>query len=515
MKYFVYSCFVSIVFPGMLAAQIHSTTMHDHLRQKTLERRGERASKTEPTQADSLIALGAKTFYAKSQNSSKTRGLAKSSDDLFKTDSIKTDNTHLKLQYDAAGNNTVTERWFYNTFTGNLQTLLRYVREFEGGNEISENRISVHPETFAETPLSRLEYTYSAEGFLLTEKRLTWADGAENPDPQYLISFSANDNGLLESMTRCNYIDGDEDQCLNSSKTDYTYNDAQLETERITSDWDGDTEEWVWSSRWLNTYEENLLLLEEQSAWTGESWQVTRQIIYAYDDAGNEVSIEQQFYSAANEVWNPDWRYLVEYNAEGLPAETLFQTWLQPSQEWRNFSKELFVYDAAGNTSEGTFYFWNNNQNEWLEEGAYSMEYDLDVPAANVLPTIQSTFDEGFIFESKILQFTILYNPESKGPGDEFRTYYYSPITILNASAHKGPELTLYPNPVKDELFVDFGGVSSPAVLTMHDLQGRVVLQKQLNNNISLSVGKLSKGIYVYTLQGAEINQSGKVVKVE
>jgi hypothetical protein len=77
------------------------------------------------------------------------------------------------------------------------------------------------------------------------------------------------------------------------------------------------------------------------------------------------------------------------------------------------------------------------------------------------------------------------------------------------------PGVNLYPNPVRDELFIDFAGQAAPAVLTIHDLQGRVVMQKNINANAGISLGRLSRGTYVYTLLSDGLSQSGKLVKVE
>jgi hypothetical protein len=43
-------------------------------------------------------------------------------------------------------------------------------------------------------------------------------------------------------MVRCTYPDGDEEECINVAQTEYTYNDLNLETERINSDRDEEAE---------------------------------------------------------------------------------------------------------------------------------------------------------------------------------------------------------------------------------------------------------------------------------
>lgn len=463
-------------------------------------------------ETDSVMQRAEQAFYAVSKSSEKGAVLQKSSDEMFRTDSIVRERLRLKFTYDDTGNNTVTERWFYNFF-GNLQNITKYQRQFEGSDMVSETRISVGVESFEETFQNRRDYTYASGGALLTEKFSTWEEDGGAFESQWLITFTTDEDGLLESMVRCNYADGNEEECVNSTRTDYTYNDAQLETERRNSNWDDDQEEWAWITRWQTTYENDLPVLEQRFFWNGEIWQVTQQNITEYNSDGLLTLYETQNFNQNDEVWNPSFRSLIEYNDAGLEDEYVFQSWV--AGEWRNSSRGLFGYDAEGNTTQGNYYFWNNNASEWVEDYSSEMEYDLDVPAANVIPAIQDDFVIWFRTENKILQKEITGNPEEKGPGSALWTYYYSPVTILNAREKKGPEVNLYPNPVSDELFVDFAGFAAPAVLTIHDLQGRAVMQKHVNTSTSFSLGRLSKGTYVYTLSSTEINQSGKLIKVE
>lgn len=503
----------ALFFPAFVLAQVNFAHHHGVMAEKA------RLSHIQFSQAnyaspdfashnDSITTEAERTFYTRSKLADSRRKLQKASDEMFKTDSIKNESIHLKFTYDAAGNNTVTERWFYNFF-GNLQTRFHLVREFDGAQMLSETRVNINIENLQETFQNRREYTYTADGILLTEKLLNWSTDEEVFKPQWLISFESDEDGLLTSMTRCNYLDGNEDECVNFNQSVYSYNDLGLETERISSNWDQDEEAWVFNVRLLKTYDDELMLLEQRFAWIGDEWIPTLQTINEYNAAGLLSSSEEQNYNQNNETWIPSNKLSLTYNDLGLEEEFLSQFW---SSEWINSFKGTYSYDDVGNAIGVESYFWNN---EWIEESSGTLEYDLNVPSENVIEALQNEFFMDFNAENKILQIVFTGNPEEKFSFDEERIYYYSPITTLSVAENKAPGVNLYPNPVSDELFVDFGGVASPAIITMHDLQGRVVLQKQLNKSASLSVGTLSKGVYVYTLQGAGINQSGKVVKVE
>lgn len=79
-------------------------------------------------------------------------------------------------------------------------------------------------------------------------------------------------------------------------------------------------------------------------------------------------------------------------------------------------------------------------------------------------------------------------------------------------------QLILYPNPVINDLHVQFKSSEECGRLIIFDLQGRIILQQNLNcqegkNIISVSVNKLSSGIYICRLiTGSKIEES-KFVK--
>jgi PKD repeat protein len=69
---------------------------------------------------------------------------------------------------------------------------------------------------------------------------------------------------------------------------------------------------------------------------------------------------------------------------------------------------------------------------------------------------------------------------------------------------------TLYPNPTKDQLFLDYAlGNEQQATISLFDLNGRIVKQDKLTGNgtYSLDTRPLSNGLYIYTVQ-----QNGNVI---
>ena len=75
-------------------------------------------------------------------------------------------------------------------------------------------------------------------------------------------------------------------------------------------------------------------------------------------------------------------------------------------------------------------------------------------------------------------------------------TYYYSSITtqtnIPNISANT---LSIFPNPVAESFTIS--GITENTLVTISDLNGRIVLQKTVSPNESVFVNYLSVGVYL------------------
>lgn len=71
--------------------------------------------------------------------------------------------------------------------------------------------------------------------------------------------------------------------------------------------------------------------------------------------------------------------------------------------------------------------------------------------------------------------------------------------------------ISFYPNPILDIFHI--AGISGTANLQMLDLNGRVVLSRQVTNNESVSIGFLRQGLYILKLTTAEGAVEQKVIK--
>ncbi|MDP4710212.1 MAG: T9SS type A sorting domain-containing protein [Saprospiraceae bacterium] len=71
----------------------------------------------------------------------------------------------------------------------------------------------------------------------------------------------------------------------------------------------------------------------------------------------------------------------------------------------------------------------------------------------------------------------------------------------------------MFPNPFRDYLVIE--GHPAPARLRieLYDLSGRLQLNRQLDDQATLTLPRLSPGLYLYRIwEGSNLLQSGKLV---
>ena len=96
-------------------------------------------------------------------------------------------------------------------------------------------------------------------------------------------------------------------------------------------------------------------------------------------------------------------------------------------------------------------------------------------------------------------------------------SYATPQVSVIDEQARLR-ELALYPNPVRDQLFVNLGTPSAErAKLTVMDLNGRRIMDMQLepgNQIISLDVRDLPAGMYLlHMTEEGKASARGKFIK--
>ncbi len=372
---------------------------------------------------------------------------------------------------------------------------------------------------------TKIEYIYDVDGFV-TE----------------MIYYESNIIGDWEEVSKEEYI--------------YTIDDKLAEI--IVYDYDNITFSWDEYIKLEINYIGNLIDEENLYIWNSGSWLKVMYSDITYN-MNNMISIEEwyelnfitmQFDKSYKVEYdynaNQDLDYLTYYdfddNSSSYKESHRFDYYYNFNQQilmikeqnyvnnflgsWVDTIKTVFTYDANGLLDEEEVLYWNDNTNSWEEDYKiiyfYDQNYnnnDLLLPYSSFYTTFYSSIlSQEYLIDKVSHYFDFMLIAEDKYVHDginyvlnEESDYYYSTRTITTKSknqANSQNNPVLYPNPVKNQLFIN--GVKEGNV-EMYNLQGQLVLKAPLNQTIEL--GHLTDGIYTYKLQIENKIYTGKIIK--
>jgi len=90
-----------------------------------------------------------------------------------------------------------------------------------------------------------------------------------------------------------------------------------------------------------------------------------------------------------------------------------------------------------------------------------------------------------------------------------------SKIFVVTDVEKSTSEVTVYPNPVKDQLTVDISGLNAtvPALLSIYDVTGGIVLTSTIQGQLNIEVGQYPAGMYLLKIQDGKSTIIKKIIK--
>jgi hypothetical protein len=72
--------------------------------------------------------------------------------------------------------------------------------------------------------------------------------------------------------------------------------------------------------------------------------------------------------------------------------------------------------------------------------------------------------------------------------------------------------ITVYPNPATDNIHITLPDNIHQAIFTLYDMQGKILLQQEIDTQDAVSVSKLAAGIYIYNIITNTQTHTGKLI---
>jgi len=357
-------------------------------------------------------------------------------------------------------------------------------------------------------------YTYDANGNNTLDIYSVWDDVTSRWVGAYkdVMTF---DN--LNRITEFNESEWDADvhQWVNSYKDELTYNMDGTKTVSIESDWDTDINQWYVAFKNELTYDINgNLILYIGFNWDDvlSEWAFSDKDEYNYNSKGNDTLYMEYSWDGTAKEWVKSYKTEYTYNANGNCILALSYSWLANTMEWSPSYKSDYSFNTDGNDTLNIYYHWDQTNSKWIGEEkddlAFNNAYSYD---ALILPYFDSESKD--IFNHMLVQLISYSYNMPNWILDYKSTIYYSATDISEISGIKtGNGINVFPNPASEFVSFSIKDANGSYSFEMFDQLGRKIMNQTIQNDFSISVQNLSKGIYMYRLHDGVKLYTGKLL---
>lgn len=398
----------------------------------------------------------------------------------------------------------------------------------------------------------KVEFKYDANWNMIQDLDYEWDETTGQLVNIYKSDYSYDAKG---NMTQGIYYGGWDDEneeihlpvTVSRYKETYTYDANGNMTQGIEYRWDKISNQFVTDWKYDYTYDASGNLIQEIASWFDTNQVETKtKMEYKYDTKGKlTLSTSFDFSSNTNEwikgnieeytydskgnntlvlktdlqgISNDVGYYGYEkdeytYNANGQVTQYLNSR--MENGAWIVYDKNTTMYDDKGNTTQEIGYYnWDEQTNQWMD--IWKSEYTFDYKYTTNDLVVPWWWEEEFETEGNLMTEINDYDwniVTNQWESDGKLILSYSPVNVTSVNPLNTEILSIFPNPCFESVSFNLPDSYTQISFELFDLQGRMVIQKQIINNEKVSMEGLGSGMYIYKLNIDGKKQSGKLVK--
>ncbi len=302
------------------------------------------------------------------------------------------------------------------------------------------------------------------------------------------------------------------------------YNMDQTLSEKRSELWNTDLNFWENEIKTNYTYtSEGSILTEKSAKWNNEAWLPWWKYVNDYNS--NNVLVER--ISSNWDTLSNDWLLSLKdhytYDADGKLTHTLVERFLDSqwfyyhelNYSYTNFGKiaeKAGPVDTASNGSlsgSRTRYFYDSDENLVTE-----LEESIYAPTQNWISLFQynSIYNADGSRQTRTRQWNISVDDVPLWANFARLAYFY-----LNPSFVQKPEsfsFAVFPNPTSDEFHIRIDESLEPIFYKVLNVEGRTLLSGSLHSiNKSVSTGGLASGVYLIEVRTGDKTGYTRIVK--
>lgn len=348
---------------------------------------------------------------------------------------------------------------------------------------------------------NQYNYIYDGSGNLTEVIYQIWSGGWQNNGHLTFTgynSFGKPSNILTESWNGAAWSP------VASNDKSYVNSQYQLQYDSYFY-WDQMSASWVKINRKYYTYlQDSISSIQVSLPDSLGNWKSSTKEVRSYNLSNMLMTYKtNQVYDTAQNLQDVN-RY--KYTYSGTNKISLVEYQLPSGSLWNSTNKTTYVYDTNDSLSmqfsELYTGVWENDQRTdyYYTQGNLTGEQHYIGNGSIWVESYQvaNSFDAN---NKKTYALWSNYNGSTYNPARE--EFYYYNTYPLSVSSLEESHYSIYPNPTKDELMIDYTGKESRMLsLTLSDMQGRKrmsVIQPIQNgkNTIQLSLKNLEVGSYI------------------
>lgn len=348
-----------------------------------------------------------------------------------------------------------------------------------GGNLIENSQYNWPADSSTYIFAYKNDYIYDNQGRLLTNIEYDSIYGSYYSSKyEYVYNTNGNDSILLEYN-----LDQVTNTWIIDSKIEYTYSGNNIYTE-LEYWWNSYANSWNLGSKTFHYFDsyKNDTLVERYNLENDHNWYVSDKQInqYTYNEAGSKTA---------------KINYVIDYNSDSTTISYA--------------EKNEFTYDNYGNMLTKITSNYDSSTGDYTIQCKFVLGYDISKNLSEVLMGNLV----GLEYNNKLTDYKYYTYTDSKYVLAGTINFYYSNITIETGNTQiTNHSFSVSPNPATEYVKFNVPGIESKLSVVIIDLQGKTVIEKQVENNAPIDVNGLNKGLYLYKVTDNSRTYNGKVI---
>jgi hypothetical protein len=371
------------------------------------------------------------------------------------------------------------------------------------------------PYTYPWMPEGKSTYLYNQNDQLIESINYSWnlAQMQWRPWSQMVIDLDSADKRLeVEVFTRDHLLSQWKEGWLDT----YSYNTAGLLAEIIYHQWSDFHNTYQIRRRTLFSYDQYGRVLTETLQWhdtlTG-LFHNSDMITIEWDQSNNIIEEIRLFYNDSVPGWGPLTKQEFAWDQNKNMIQEIQSAFNLFSPGWNPQWKYEFDFDALENPAATRVLYFNDSLQQWDFLSADSLFYDNSWTNADMILPYFAEMNAPEYYRHK-LDSVVGYQVHGL-LWDHYKLNrnYYSLHQPIGVPQYHPLQHKVYPNPARDMVHIELSETEGRHRIGLYDLTGRQILQQEFCRHVSLSVGDLSPGVYIYRISGANGSvQSGRLV---